>query len=113
MRRGGVVALAAFACMAMIAAAKAEEAVKEDKRLFDRYCAICHAQGLTGAQMLESRLGREFSLLAERVDLDPGYVRDVVRLGINSMPPYTRVEVTDAMLDGIIRYLTRPREAIR
>jgi hypothetical protein len=57
--------------------------------------------------MLGRRLGKERAMLEHRTDLLPELIRHVVRHGIVSMPPLTRVEVTDAELDAIIRHLTR------
>jgi mono/diheme cytochrome c family protein len=33
----------------------------------------------------------------------------IVRNGITVMPPFRKTEVTDAQLDAIVAYLTRPR----
>jgi len=81
------------------------------QRLFMSKCALCHAAGGTGTQMLARRLGNERALLAERTDLQPAYISAIVRAGLNSMPALTRVDVTDAQLDDIATYLTRPRPA--
>ena len=48
--------------------------------------------------MLSRRLGRERALLVGRTDLTEGYVTQVVRHGLMSMPRLTRVELTDAYL---------------
>jgi hypothetical protein len=56
--------------------------------------------------MLGRRLGEESALLAERDDLAADYVRFVVRNGLVSMPPLTRVEATEAELDRIVGFLT-------
>lgn len=75
--------------------------------LFQGHCGYCHLPGGTGALQLGHRLGKEHALLAERTDLSADYVRHVVRSGLNSMPPLSRVEVTDAELDRIAAYLAR------
>ena len=77
--------------------------------LFLQECGMCHLKGGTGTMMLARRLGEGKSLLAERNDLPPQYIEMVVRHGINSMPTITRVEVPDAELQEIVRYLTRER----
>ncbi len=77
-------------------------------KLFDVHCGICHAPHGAGTIALDHRLGEEHSLLAERTDLDADYIRHVVRNGIGSMPPQTRVDLTDAELDSVAAYLTRP-----
>ena len=75
--------------------------------LFSRECGICHGENGYGTMMLERRLGKDRSLLRERTDLIPAYVRTVVRQGLSSMPPLSRVEVSNAELDAIVDYLTR------
>jgi hypothetical protein len=59
--------------------------------------------------MLGRRLGKERALLAERTDLAGDYVRQVVRRGLLGMPPFTRVDLSDAELVHVVAYLTRPR----
>jgi hypothetical protein len=61
-----------------------------------------------GTIMLGRRLGPEHALLAERTDLDPDYVKHVVREGIGGMPPQTRVDLTNVQLDAVAAWLTRP-----
>lgn len=60
--------------------------------------------------MLTRRLGKDKAPLDERNDLDSDYVCLVVRNGIVSMPPLTRVELTDSELDLIVEFLTRTSE---
>ncbi|TAJ92286.1 MAG: cytochrome c [Gammaproteobacteria bacterium] len=79
--------------------------------LFLHKCGICHLAGKTGAQMLERRLGKDLALLHERKDLAGAYIGTVVRQGLAGMPPLTRVELPDAELDSIVRYLTRSRSS--
>ncbi|MXO66826.1 c-type cytochrome [Altericroceibacterium endophyticum] len=90
------------------ALAEAKPASQEEA-LFLRKCGICHSKGGTGTMMLERRLGAENALLAERTDLTPEYIAAVVRHGLNSMPPITRVELTDAQLRDVSFYLTGQR----
>lgn len=85
----------------------AKSAPSDGQRLFSRKCAICHAEGGTGAIMLGLRLGKDRALLADRSDLQAPYITAVVRSGLRSMPPLTRVEVTDAQLAQIVTYLVR------
>ena len=97
------------ACILVLASQVASADVASDKKLFDAKCAKCHNESGTGTFMLNRRLGKDKSLLEQRTDLAPGFVRHVVRNGILGMPPFTRVEVTDAELDAIVRYLNRSR----
>lgn len=92
------------------AAARSDDAQRsaQGQELFDTLCGICHEAGGTGAIMLSRRLGKDRSILATRTDLDSDYVHRIVRAGIGSMPPFSRIEVTDSELDSIAAYLTRP-----
>ena len=74
---------------------------------FSRQCGICHDPGGFGAVVLARRVGAERSVLAQRTDLPPAYVRHVVRNGLRDMPPLTRVELPEPELDAIIQYLER------
>ena len=99
------VALAALAVGAPAFAADAPDG----GALFTTRCAICHSKGGFGANILGRRLGEGRSVLETRVDLQPAYVTVAVRRGIGSMPPFSRVELTDPELQAIAGYLTRPR----
>jgi mono/diheme cytochrome c family protein len=85
--------------------------VAQGERLFGSKCALCHAEGGTGALMLSWRLGKDHSVLADRTDLQAAYVTAIVRAGLRSMPALTRVEVTDEQLAAIAAYLTRTRRS--
>ena len=98
----------AVAAAAMIAA-PAWAAESNGSDLFNTRCGICHASGGFGANILARRLGPGKSVLAARVDLTPAYVTIAVRRGIGSMPPFSRVEITDPELQAIEGYLARPR----
>jgi mono/diheme cytochrome c family protein len=97
----------AFAGVARAADADAAVRIATGKALFDVRCGICHAAGGTGAFMLGRRLGAGHALLAERTDLTAELVTHVVRHGINAMPVFTRVDLTDAELAQVVAYLTR------
>jgi mono/diheme cytochrome c family protein len=75
--------------------------------LFRTKCGFCHIGRNTGTIMLSRRLGPAQGELAKRTDLDPAYIRAVVRGGLMSMPAISRVEVTANQLDQIAAYLTR------
>jgi hypothetical protein len=53
--------------------------------------------------------GADKAVLAERADLDPAYIRLVVRQGLVEMPPWRKTELDDAALQQIVVYLTRAR----
>ena len=116
MKQGWVIAGRTGSAVLLVGALLAAQAataadIASGQRLFVRKCALCHASGGTGSLMLERRLGPERAVLAERTDLQPAYIGAIVRTGLNSMPALTRVEVTDAQLDDVAAYLTRPRPA--
>jgi hypothetical protein len=70
---------------------------------------MCHREGGTGTFILARRLGAAKSLLEQRTDLEPTYVRTVVRWGLVNMPRISRVELPDADLDALLAYLTAAR----
>ncbi len=82
--------------------------IERGKALFNARCGYCHLAGGTGTLMLGRRLGKDKALLASRTDLSAEYIKKITRVGINSMPPHTRIEVPDGELDLIAAYLTRP-----
>ena len=104
-----VMAAVAVAVIGASGAARAQTAAPEAEGLFSDRCGVCHKGGGPGAMTLAKRLGKDKSLIAERTDLDPAYVKYVVRHGLRAMPPLGRVEITDAQLDDIAAYLARHR----
>jgi mono/diheme cytochrome c family protein len=94
-------------------AGSASSVAADGHALFLERCGICHLQGGTGTFMLGRRLGKQHALLAERTDLQIAYVEAIVRNGLNGMPAFTRVEITDQELDAVARYLAHRREAAR
>jgi mono/diheme cytochrome c family protein len=80
----------------------------QGNKLFHARCGYCHLAGGTGTIMLGRRLGKDRALLEQRTDLSADYVKKITRVGINGMPPHTRIEVPDSELDLIATYLTRP-----
>jgi mono/diheme cytochrome c family protein len=125
LRRAGVLALLASGALAAAAAAAAaagaaaagegEEPLAarqlEGQRLYQASCSYCHAPGGWGARDLARRLGAERAVLLERTDLDPLYIRSVVRHGLNSMPAYTPTDLTERQIAYIADYLTRANPA--
>jgi cytochrome c5 len=93
-----------------LAAANAAD-VPAGEQLFRARCALCHAGFAPGTIMLGKRLGKEHALLAERTDLAPAYLQQVVRRGLLGMPAITRVDLSNIELAHVIAYLTRPRPA--
>ncbi|MCC7463554.1 MAG: cytochrome c [Gammaproteobacteria bacterium] len=111
MQRLWIAVLAALLGVPAMAAGAAGD-VAAGERLFAARCALCHVGFAPGTIMLGRRLGPERAVLAERSDLTGDYVRHVVRHGLLSMPPFTRVDLNDAELAQVIAYLTRPRSPV-
>lgn len=108
-----VVMIACFSIAGAMARGRDDSTQKidEGRRLFHERCGYCHLAGGTGTIMLLRRLGKDRSLLEERTDLTPEYIKKITRVGINGMPPHNRIEVPDSELDLIAIYLTRPASA--
>jgi len=88
---------------------------KDGEVLFSNRSGACHLAGGMGTNLLTKermalREPPESGLLSNRKDLTRAYVEVVVRRGKLAMPPLTRVDVTDAELDAIARYLAKARE---
>ncbi|MEY2855193.1 MAG: hypothetical protein RL030_2325 [Pseudomonadota bacterium] len=92
-----------------IANAAQGDLIEQGKAAFTHRCAMCHREGQTGTFILARRLGKEKSLLEQRTDLQPAYIRVVVRQGLVNMPRLSRVEMPDADLDAVIAYLAAQR----
>jgi len=70
----------------------------DGKVLFEVHCGYCHLTGGMGTNLLTKQ-----QVMAG--DLTADYVRQVVRMGKNAMPQQTKVDITDAELDAVARYL--------
>ncbi len=86
----------------------------DGKVLFEVHCGYCHLTGGMGTNLLtKQRMAAgeppEKGLLANRTDLTADYVKQVVRMGKNAMPPQTRVDLTDAELDAVAAYLGKAK----
>lgn len=94
-------------CVAWADTLTAQQAAGQ--QVFSHRCGMCHREGGTGTFILTRRLGAAQSLLEQRTDLKPEYIRYVVRWGLVNMPRLSRVEVPDADMNVLVDYLTRPR----
>lgn len=78
---------------------------------FQMSCAVCHGSGpgKPGSRALAAKYkGTVPALLEERSDLQATYIKQVVRQGLYVMPFFRKTELSDADLDAIAAYLTRP-----
>jgi mono/diheme cytochrome c family protein len=100
-------------CTATLAAAAELEPLnpqqQQGKALFEATCNYCHNARGFATERLRTRLPEERSIIAERTDLDPAYVRTIVRNGLASMPAYTPTDLDEAQIKAIAAYLTRAR----
>ena len=80
----------------------------DGKALFELYCIGCHGAGPgnPGTQRLEERLSADQAPLLDRDNLQPDYVKLVVREGFKLMPPFRPSEITDEQLDLMTDYIT-------
>ncbi|MDF8334495.1 c-type cytochrome [Novosphingobium cyanobacteriorum] len=82
----------------------------DGRTLFEVHCGYCHLNGGMGTNLLTKQrlmVGEtpDKGLLANRTDLTADYVKAVVRMGKGAMPAQTRVDLTDAELDAVSKYL--------
>ena len=81
-------------------------------QLFSNRCGACHLDGGMGTNLLTAqrvKLGElpEMGLLEKRNDLTVDYVKAIVRYGKMTMPRLSQVDVTNAELEKIARYLAK------
>ena len=79
---------------------------------FQMACSVCHGTGpgKPGTSALAAKYkGATPALLEERTDLNPAYIKQVVRQGLYVMPFFRKTELSDADLNAIVAYLTRKR----
>ena len=106
MSRASAAMLALAALLLGNPARAAEPAqVERGRAAFVHRCAMCHRDGGTGTNLIARRLGNAQALLEQRKDLQPEYVRHVVRWGYLNMPRISRVELPDGDLEALIAYL--------
>ncbi len=79
----------------------------EGERVFAKWCIHCHdaGRGNPGTQKLALVRGEDKALLQGRTDLQPAYIKTVVRLGFKEMPSFRPVEISDSQLDELVIYL--------
>ncbi|MGV3513432.1 MAG: c-type cytochrome [Novosphingobium sp.] len=82
----------------------------DGKVLFEVHCGYCHLTGGMGTNLLTKQqvmAGNtpDKGLLANRTDLTRDYVKTVVRMGKGAMPQQTRVDLTEAELEVVAKYL--------
>lgn len=82
---------------------------EQGRAVFERECAVCHSPGTPSTALLEKKYeGRVPALLEERDDLTPELVKSTVRSFGARMPASRPTEVTDAELEALADYLSKP-----
>ena len=92
----------------MIHPLRAEEVVTGEQ-VFQQWCIHCHGEDNSGPGTLRLAWdrGEDKSLLTERDDLNREYVRVVVRRGLDEMPSFRIIEISEAELDALADFLGR------
>ncbi len=105
-------ALGVFSAFAQAPATSAQRG----KEVFEYWCATCHGPGigtfgaphLPGTTALQAKYkGSLPALLDERTDMQPVFIKTMVRNGVTVMPFFRKTEVSDADLEALVAYLTR------
>lgn len=83
---------------------------RRGEALFSNKCGYCHLTGGMGTNLVTKQRvalkeAPEMGLLVNRKDLTADYVNSVVRMGKSAMPRQTKVDITDAELDSVTKYL--------
>lgn len=102
--------MAVILAMTAAHAGAAEMVEQHGKKVFDRWCAACHAAGdaYPGTQALQAKYkGEKPSPLEQRTDLNPDFVKFFVRNGVSIMPFVRKTEISDAELAALAAYLSR------
>jgi mono/diheme cytochrome c family protein len=87
---------------------------RDGAALFSNNCGYCHLVGGMGTNLLtKQRIAAgappESALLVNRTDLQPDYIKSVVRMGKGAMPHQTKVDITDAELESVAAYLAKAK----
>jgi cytochrome c5 len=114
MAKGGPPPLPPYQMRAELHGGDRLAATSSGEALFTNRCGSCHLAGGMGSnlltkQMLAANRPPSDGLLANRTDMTPDYVKQVVRQGKMAMPRLTKVDVTDAELEAIAAYLGKAK----
>ena len=107
MRPALLILLVSVATMAGAAESSLTAEQQQGKALYEATCNYCHNARGFATERLRTRLSEDRSILVDRTDLDPTYIRTIVRNGLASMPAYTPTDLNEAQIKSIAAYLTR------
>jgi mono/diheme cytochrome c family protein len=80
---------------------------KVGQEVFNKHCTHCHAPGLNhpGTLQLSVTRGEALSVLEQRRDLSPDYIKYIVRHGLKTMPAFKPTTITNKELDALASHL--------
>lgn len=78
--------------------------------IYGEKCGMCHRADGMGTFILGRRIEPERVFLEDRDDLQPDFVKTVVRNGFGLMFPMSRGEVSDEQLETIADYLAKEEQ---
>lgn len=79
------------------------------KMIYEARCIHCHQKQFWAGQRIRDRMGDNYVPLDQRTDLNAAYIHQALRWGVGSMLPYRKTELSDADIDALAAYLTRPK----
>ncbi|MBJ7579311.1 cytochrome c [Devosia sp. MC532] len=82
----------------------------DGEQIYKYHCWNCHGEGpgKPGTTALAALHGDSLpAVLEERTDLDPEYIRYLVRNGVSIMPHFRQTHISDTQLEALVDYLTR------
>lgn len=83
------------------------------KAVFQKWCAACHADkpywAGTMALTYKYRGTKTAGALEKRTDLNPAFVKTMVRHGLYTMPTFRKTEISDRELDALANYLSKKK----
>lgn len=87
----------ALAAAVLIGMVSVSALAADGAALYARHCALCHdaGDGHPGTMRLHARAGPGLAVLLERRDLAADYVAQIVRTGLQMMPPFRPTEISD------------------
>ena len=105
MRAGGTGL--ALALVAVFLGTNADAQRPDGEALYQAHCVHCHAPGdeHPGYRQLRLTRGPDRAVLTERSDLEPAYIRAIVRGGLMSMPGFTPGSLSDTDLEALVGFL--------
>lgn len=77
-------------------------------KVYDKWCSDCHSTPAgSGSMALQRKYGgNPPAILDHRSDLNPDYVKLVVRQGISFMPTFRKTEISDVELELLAAYVS-------